>query len=216
MSSKIHVLSHPVINAKLSLLRKAETSSKEFRECINDISYILGIEATRDLEETTFEGQTTAVGAKYTGKTIAGTIGITPILRAGLGMTDALLNLLPSARLYHIGLFREKVSLQPVEYYSKLHRPAVDQCILLDPMVATGGTACAAIEMLLDWGLRPSKEGLRTIQHRYPNLEIWVAAVDDELTADGIVKPGLGDAVSMCVPCVSIVILMLALGGSVV
>ncbi|KAF8529077.1 uracil phosphoribosyltransferase-domain-containing protein [Hysterangium stoloniferum] len=203
ISDNIHVLSHPVVTAKLSVLRQTTTSSKEFREGINDLSFILGIEASRDLKETSFEG-TTPVGATFRGRTIASSIGLTPVLRAGLGMVDGMLKLFPEARIYHIGLFREKVSLQPVEYYSKLPpNPTVDLCFLLDPLVATGGTACAALNMLIDWGISiknikflvvlASRVGLEHIKSEFPELEIWVAAVDDHLTKDGLIYPGLGD-----------------------
>ncbi|KAH7887886.1 putative uracil phosphoribosyltransferase [Phlebopus sp. FC_14] len=205
MPGKRNVLSHPLVNARLSQLRLATTSPKDFREGVRDISLVLGIEASRELEEDIFQGQT-PVGP-FTGSVIRPRIGLTPILRAGLGMADALLTLFPTASVYHLGLFREKVSLQPVEYYSKLPSvPTVDVCFLLDPLVATGGTACAALTMLLDWGIPLSKikllvvlgseEGLRHIEMDYPDLEeilIWVAAVDPKLTCDGLVSPGLGD-----------------------
>lgn len=195
-------MSHPIVNARLSQLRLATTNPKDFREGIHDISFILGVEASRDLEEEPFHGHT-PVGP-FTGTVIKPRIGLTPILRAGLGMADALLKLFPAAPVYHLGLFREKVSLQPVEYYSKLPSfPPVDAVFLLDPLVATGGTACAALTMLLDWGIPldkikllvvlGSEPGLKHIEERYPNLEIWVAAVDPNLTQDGLISPGLGD-----------------------
>ncbi|EJF62841.1 armadillo/beta-catenin/plakoglobin [Dichomitus squalens] len=200
--SKLHVLQHPVVNARLSKLRQTTTSAKEFREGIHDISLILGIEASRDLEEETFSGQT-PIGP-FTGSVIKPHIGLTPVLRAGMGMTDALLNLFPAARVYHLGIFREKVSLQPVEYYSKLPpNPTVDQVFLLDPLIATGGTACAAMNMILEWGIPVNKikllcvlasqAGLKRVQAEYPEVEIWAAAVDPELTPNGLVSPGLGD-----------------------
>ncbi|KAG2751510.1 PRTase-like protein [Suillus brevipes Sb2] len=207
-NKKYHVLSHPLVNARLSQLRQTSTSSKDFREGIHDISLILGIEATRNLEEETFQGQT-PVGP-FTGTTIKPKVGLTPILRAGLGMTDALLSLFPSAAVYHLGLYRGKVSLQPacgliaVADYSKLPPvPPIDTCFILDPLVATGGTACAALAMVLDWGVPISKikllavlgseEGLNHVHTEYPELEIWVAAVDPTLTHDGLISPGLGD-----------------------
>ncbi|KAH0840082.1 putative uracil phosphoribosyltransferase [Lanmaoa asiatica] len=233
---KRHILSHPVVNARLSQLRLATTSPKDFREGIHDISFTLGVEASRDLEEEPFDGVSaitatvssltysmlkhTPVGP-FTGTVIKPRIGLTPILRAGLGMADALLKLFPAAPVYHLGLFREKVSLQPVEcaYYAMLSRvnaeagsadysklpsvPPVDAVFLLDPLVATGGTACAALTMLLDWGIPLSKikllvvlgsePGLSHIEASYPDLEIWVAAVDPNLTRDGLISPGLGD-----------------------
>jgi len=163
---------------------------------------MLALEASKDLEEKTFEG-CTPVGT-YTGTEIASKIGLLPIMRAGIGMTEPLLRLWPDARVYHLGLFREKVSLQPVEYYSKLpSAPNVDQVFLLDPMVATGGTACAALQMILDWGLPMEKvkllsilgseEGINTVMKQFPNLEIWTIAIDPVLTEQGIIVPGLGD-----------------------
>lgn len=202
MSKNVNLLSHPLINAELSKLRQASTSSKEFREGIQHISVLLGYEASRNLEEESFDDRT-PVGP-FTGTKIKPRIGLTPILRAGLGMTDALLTLFPAAPVYHLGLFREKVTLQPVEYYSKLPpSPALDNVFLLDPLIATGGTACAALAMIVDWGIPvkdikllcilASQDGLKQVQAEYPDLEIWVAGVDEILTSEGIISPGLGD-----------------------
>ncbi|KAK7049663.1 hypothetical protein VNI00_005694 [Paramarasmius palmivorus] len=199
----INVLSHPIVNTQLSRLRQASASSKDFREGIHQISLILGIEATRSLEQIPFEGDS-PVG-RFRGSVIKPQIGLTPILRAGLGMSDALLTLLPEAPVYHLGLFREKVSLQPVEYYSKLPAtPPVEMVYILDPLIATGGTARAALQMILDWGIPAdkikllcvlaSKQGVQAIHEEFPSVEIWVAAIDDELTSQGIINPGLGDA----------------------
>ncbi|KAI9001337.1 assimilatory sulfite reductase [Trametes punicea] len=201
-SEKLHVLAHPIVNARLSKLRQTSTTPKEFREGIHDISMILGIEASRTLEEETFQGET-PIGP-FTGTVIKPRIGLTPILRAGMGMTDALLNLFPAARVYHLGIFREKVSLQPVEYYSKLPpNPTVDLVFLLDPLIATGGTACAALNMVIEWGIPvnsikllcvlASQDGLRRVQSEFPGVELWVAAVDPHLTTNGLISPGLGD-----------------------
>ncbi|KAF8351316.1 armadillo/beta-catenin/plakoglobin [Amanita rubescens] len=200
--SSPNVLSHPVVNALLSKLRQSSTSSKEFREGIHNISFILGIEATRTLEEETFDGRT-PVGP-FIGKAIKPRIGLTPILRAGIGMTDALLTLFPEAPVYHLGLYREKVTLHPVEYYSKLPPiPPVEKVFVLDPLIATGNTACAALTMIIEWGVPvsqikllgviASKQGLGHIKDEYPELEIWVAAIDENLTKEGIINPGLGD-----------------------
>ncbi|KNZ73826.1 Uracil phosphoribosyltransferase [Termitomyces sp. J132] len=201
-AGQLNILSHPVVDAELSKLRQSTTGPKEFREGIYKISFILGIEATRTLEQSSFEGRT-PVGP-FTGSTIKPKIGLTPILRAGLGMTNALLSLFPNAPVYHLGLFREKVTLQPVEYYSKLpSSPPVDQVFLLDPLIATGGTACAALAMIVDWGILrnikllcvlASNQGLAHIQSEYPDLEIWTAGVDQDLTPEGFINPGLGDA----------------------
>ncbi|KAF8313047.1 armadillo/beta-catenin/plakoglobin [Clavulina sp. PMI_390] len=187
----------------MTTLREAATTPRDFRDNVRDISYILGIEASRDLPEVPVQGNTPI--SPFTGSQIAPTIGLLPILRAGLGMTDALMNLFPLAKTYHLGLFREKVSLQPVEYYSKLpSQPNVDQVFLLDPLIATGGTVCAALAMIKDWGypvekvkllvVLASKEGLAAVQEQFPEVEIWVAAVDDVLTDKGYISPGLGDA----------------------
>ncbi|KAF8915882.1 armadillo/beta-catenin/plakoglobin [Mucidula mucida] len=195
-------LTHPVVNAQLSKLRQSSTTSKEFREGIHNISLVLGLEATRSLEEETFQGQT-PVGP-FTGTVIKPRVGLTPILRAGLGMTDALLTLFPEAPIYHLGLFREKSTLQPVEYYSKLPpSPPVDIVFLLDPLIATGGTAVAALTMIVDWGIPitnvkllavlGSSEGLAHVQAEFPELEIWTAGIDETLTAQGLISPGLGD-----------------------
>ncbi|KAF9469017.1 armadillo/beta-catenin/plakoglobin [Collybia nuda] len=202
MVNTINIVSHPIVNAQLSKLRKSSTSTKEFREGIHHISLILGLESTRTLEESPIEGNTPV--APFTGTEIKPRIGLTPILRAGLGMTDALLTLFPAAPVYHLGLYREKVTLQPVEYYSKLPpSPPVDKVFLLDPLIATGGTACAALAMIVDWGISvkdikllcvlASKEGLNHVQAEFPELEIWVAGIDDVLTPEGIISPGLGD-----------------------
>ncbi|KAF9263537.1 armadillo beta-catenin plakoglobin [Marasmius fiardii PR-910] len=199
----VHVLSHPIANTHICKLRQATTSPKDFREGIHQISLFLGIEASRSLEEKPFEGES-PVG-RFKGSVVKPRIGLTPILRAGLGMSDALLSLVPEAPVYHLGLFREKVSLQPVEYYSKLPaEPPVDIVYVLDPLIATGGTARAALAMLLDWGVPAtnikilcvlaSQQGLKEINKEYPDVEIWVGAVDNELTDRGIIHPGLGDA----------------------
>lgn len=203
MSNFLHVVDHPLVNAELSKLRQESTSAKEFREGIHNISLFLGYEASRELEQTTFEGQSPV--SSFTGTSIKAKLGLAPILRAGLGMTDALLTLFSSAPVYHLGIYREKVTLQPVEYYSKLPpSPPIDHIFLLDPLIATGGTACAALSMLLDWGVPlqnikllcvlASQEGLRHVQAEHPTLDIWVAGVDDTLTSQGIITPGLGDS----------------------
>ncbi|TRM67971.1 uracil phosphoribosyltransferase-domain-containing protein [Schizophyllum amplum] len=196
------VVNHPIIRAELSKLRLTSTSPKEFREGIKQISFILGIEASRSLEEATFQGETPV--SSFTGTVIKPRVGLTPILRAGLGMSDALLSIFPDAPVYHLGLFREKVTLQPVEYYSKLpSQPNVDLVYLLDPLIATGGTANAALSMLLDWGVPiknikllcvlASKQGLESVKAHHPELEVWVAGIDETLTQNGIISPGLGD-----------------------
>ncbi|KZT12860.1 armadillo/beta-catenin/plakoglobin [Laetiporus sulphureus 93-53] len=202
MPDNVHVLKHPLINTRLSQLRLTTTGPKEFREGIHNISLMLGIEATRDLEEEQFTGQT-PIGS-FTGTTIKHRIALAPVLRAGMGMTDAMLNLFPNAQVHHLGIFREKTTLQPVEYYSKLPSTVTaDIVYLLDPLIATGGTACAALQMLLDWGvpikrikllcILASQTGLKRVATESPDLEIWVSSVDPELTSRGLISPGLGD-----------------------
>ncbi|KAI0053070.1 PRTase-like protein [Auriscalpium vulgare] len=202
MSTNIHVLSHPLVSARLSKLRQTSTSSKEFREGIHDLGIMLGYEASRDLEQESFQGQTPV--SSFTGTAVKPRIGLTPILRAGLGLTNALLTLFPEAPVYHLGIYREKISLNPVEYYSKLPaQPPIDLCYLLDPLIATGGTAIAALNMITDWGIPVSKikllcvlaseDGLAHVQKEFPGIEIWVAGVDSHLTGDGLILPGLGD-----------------------
>jgi len=203
MPGKVTILKHPIVNSRISDLRLTTTSPKDFRQGIHEITTFLAIEATRDLEEEGFSGQS-PIGP-FAGSTIKPKIGLTPVLRAGLGMTDALLTIFPNAPVYHLGIFREKVSLQPVEYYSKLPpTPTVDMVYLLDPLIATGGTAVAAIHMITDWGVPVTKirllsvlgseTGLKHVQETFPDLEVWVAAVDNQLTTNGLIYPGLGDA----------------------
>ncbi|KAF9645671.1 PRTase-like protein [Thelephora ganbajun] len=203
MPGKVTVLKHPVVNSRLADLRQAGTSPKEFRQGIHDISTILAIEATRDLEEEPVSGLS-PVGP-FIGSIIKPKIGLTPVLRAGLGMTDALLTIFPNAPVYHLGIFREKVTLQPVEYYSKLpSNPTIDMIYLLDPLIATGGTAVAAVHMITEWGvpvtkirllsILASEAGLKNVGEQFPELEVWVAAVDNQLTSNGLILPGLGDA----------------------
>ncbi|KAH8830748.1 uracil phosphoribosyltransferase-domain-containing protein [Flagelloscypha sp. PMI_526] len=176
---------------ELSKLRQSETTSKDFREGIHRLAFILAIESTRRLETVTYTGQSPI--SEFEGHTIKPRIGLTPILRAGLGMTDALVL---EAPVYHLGLFREKVTLQPVEYYSKLpSEPSVDSIFLLDPLIATGGTACAAMSMLVDWGIPvknikllcvlASREGLAHVQAEYPELEVRCSGFLVNVFSDG-------------------------------
>ncbi|BGO91396.1 hypothetical protein NBRC10512_007137 [Rhodotorula toruloides] len=201
--SNVTLVSHPIVQSKISELRNSQTSSHRFRALIKEITTVLGIEATRDLPLKDVQGLQSPIDS-YTGKAIAPKIGLSPILRAGIGMTDPMLDLFPDASVFYLGLFREKVSLQPVEYYQKLPpQPTVDTLYLLDPLVATGGTAIAAISILLDWGLDisqikllsilGSKPGLEKVAEAYPGLQIFTCAVDEVLTEDGYVRPGVGD-----------------------
>ncbi|KAG8990243.1 hypothetical protein FRB94_011352 [Tulasnella sp. JGI-2019a] len=199
----VHVLTHPIARAKLTKLRSKNTNAKDFRETMEALAYIVGIEATRDIAEVEVSDESPVGPLK--GTAIQPTIALTPILRAGLGMTNAMLALFPDAHVYHIGLFREKISLQPVEYYSKLpSTPNVDLVYLLDPLIATAGTAIAALNMITDWGIPisrvrylailASEEGLKNVTAEFPGLHVWVAGVDEVLTKEGLISPGLGDA----------------------
>ncbi|GAA6021749.1 hypothetical protein JCM10207_008564 [Rhodosporidiobolus poonsookiae] len=195
--------SHPLVAMKLSQLRNKHTSPKEFRSLLKELSSLLGVEASASLPLRDVPNLQSPM-ATYTGKELASRVGLTPILRAGIGMTDAFLDLFPSAQVFYLGLFREKVSLSPVEYYQKLpQQVTVDTLYLLDPLIATGGTAIAALQILQDWGLDvkqiklvsvlASRAGLEKVAEAYPELEVYVGAVDEQLTSDGYLIPGVGD-----------------------
>lgn len=201
---------HPLIQHKLTLLRSVETEPKKFRELIREISTLLGYEATLDLslEDT----QVTTPLAVTTGHKLAEKIGLVPILRSGLGMVDGIWELMPGAEVWHIGLYRDHRTLQPVQYYNKLPvSPTVQVCLVLDPMLATGGSAVATIDILKKWGAQRIKfvgiiaapEGLETLTKAHPDVDVHLAAIDDHLTPsptrpgdppEGYIVPGLGDA----------------------
>ncbi|MBW0499785.1 hypothetical protein O181_039500 [Austropuccinia psidii MF-1] len=167
----LHICSHPVIKCKISQLRNKSTSCSEFRKLLKDLSLFLAVESSRSLETVSIEGLQSPV-APYTGTTLLGRIGISPILRAGLGMTDAFLDIFPEASVFHLGLFRDQVSLQPVEYYQKLpEKPNVNTVFLLDPLLATGGTAIAACNILQDAGINIKNIKLITILASMPGLK---------------------------------------------
>ena len=197
----LHVSKHPAVLHKLALLRNRTTEPKKFRELVREISWLVGYEALADAKlapvtvETPLE---TIEGAK-----LADRIGLIPILRAGLGMVDAMLELMPTAQVWHLGLFRDERTLRPVEYYNKLpDKATVDLCLILDPMLATGGSATAAIEVLKHWGatniklinLIAAPEGVRAVVKAHPDVSIHVAALDRQLNEKGYIMPGLGDA----------------------
>ncbi len=199
--ANLHVSNHPAVLHKLALLRDAETKPKKFRELVREISWLIGYEALADANLETIKVRTpleTTDGAR-----LADRIGLIPILRAGLGMVDALLELMPAAEVWHLGLFRDERTLRPVEYYNKLPDTAtVDVCLILDPMLATGGSATAAIEVLKHWGARRIKllnliaapEGVAAVSREHPDVPIFCAAVDRQLNDKGYILPGLGDA----------------------
>ena len=200
--SKVCVFDHPLILHKLSILRDKGTSVKEFRELVSEIAMLMCYEATRDppLEDVEIE---TPV-AKATVKRIAGKkLAIVPILRAGLGMVDGMVSMMPNVKVGHIGLFRDPETLEPVKYYFKMP-PDIDErdVIVVDPMLATGGSASAAIQFLKDDGVKHIKlmciigapEGVERMQKDHPDVDIYVAALDDHLNEHGYIVPGLGDA----------------------
>ena len=200
--SKVHVMDHPLIQHKVSLMRDKETGSKEFRELLNEISMLMAYEVTRDLPLKTVEIETPICIAQT--KVIAGKkLAIVPILRAGLGMVEGIMSLVPAAKVGHIGLYRDPNTLEPVEYYCKLPADAEErEILLLDPMLATGGSASAAIRFLKKRGCQHIKlvnliaapEGVSRIQADHPDVDIYVAAMDEKLNDHGYIIPGLGDA----------------------
>ena len=200
--SKVLVMDHPLIQHKVSLMRDKETGTKEFRELLNEISMLMAYEVTRDLPLREVEIETPICRAQT--KVIAGKkLAIVPILRAGLGMVDGIMSLVPSAKVGHIGLYRDPNTLEPVEYYCKLLEDCEEREILLvDPMLATGGSASAAIRFLKRRGCKHIKlvcliaapEGTSRIQADHPDVNIYVAAMDEKLNDHGYIVPGLGDA----------------------
>ncbi len=200
--SNVYVIDHPLIQHKLTFMRDKNTSSKDFRALLYEISMLMGYEVTRDLplEEVQIETPVAPATTKIiTGKKLA----IVPILRAGLGMVDGLLNLVPSARVGHIGLYRDPETLKPVEYYCKLPGDSDERIIIaVDPMLATGGSASAALTFLKQKGCSQIKlmcliaapEGIAAVQKAHPDVDIYVAAVDERLNDHAYIVPGLGDA----------------------
>jgi uracil phosphoribosyltransferase len=194
-------VAHPLIAHHLTRLRSAETPSEEFRHLVARLAVLLAYEATQDLQVADVAVQTPLVEAA--GKRLTQRIGLIPILRAGLGMVDPILNLIPSAEVWHLGLYRDEATAQPVRYYSKLppHGP-VDVALVVDPMLATGGSATAAIELLKAWGVPAVKllsiiaapEGIQAVESAFPETQIFVCAVDERLNAQKFIVPGLGDA----------------------
>lgn len=198
----LHVLNHPLLQHKLSILRDENTGVKDFREVVCEIATLMCYEATRDLPLKDVEVQTPvgkAIAKEITGKKLA----IVPVLRAGLGMVDGILTLVPSAKVGHIGLFRDPETLMPVKYYCKMPTDIAERdVIILDPMLATGGSASAAIQFVKEYGVKHIKlmniiaapEGVHRVQTEHPDVEIYVAAVDEKLNEHGYIIPGLGDA----------------------
>ncbi|MBO4261182.1 MAG: uracil phosphoribosyltransferase [Clostridia bacterium] len=202
MSENLHIIDHPLIRHKLTIMRRKETGSKDFRQLLNEISLLMGYEVTRDIPLHDLEIETPlckTVAQEIDGKKLA----IVPILRAGLGMVDGLLNLLPVAKVGHIGLYRDPVSHKPVPYYCKLPEDIGERLVILcDPMLATGGSSCDAIDLLKRRGatniklmcLVAAPEGVKKVEETHPDIQIYCAALDDHLNDHAYIVPGLGDA----------------------
>ena len=202
MSGNVHIFNHPLIHHKLAIIRNKETGTQEFRSIIGEIAALMCFEATRDMPTRDIEVET-PVGMAHC-KTLAGKkVAIVPILRAGLGMVDGMLSMLPSAKVGHIGLYRDPETLAPVTYYCKMPSDISErEVIIIDPMLATGGSASAAVELMKGYGCKNIKmmnilaapEGIALMQKEHPDVDIYVAAVDDHLNDHGYIVPGLGDA----------------------
>ncbi len=199
--ARLHVSSHPLAIHKLTQLRSVHTDHRSFRDLVRELALLMSYEVTRGLNLTPHPVETPLGIAE--GGSCRETIGLVPVLRAGLGLVDGVMELLPSVQVWHIGLYRDEETLRPVEYYNKLPtEPTVNVCIVLDPMLATGGSAVATINILKRWGVRQIRymgliaapEGVERLSTAHPEVPIHVAAVDRELNEMGFIMPGLGDA----------------------
>ena len=199
--SNVYASNHPLVAHKLSRLRDKITEPKKFRELVREIAALLAYEATADLAVAPREFETPL--AKMTGSELKEKIGLVPILRAGLGMVEGIWELMPVAEVWHIGLYRDEHTLRPVEYYNKLPtEPTVCVCLILDPMLATGGSATATADVLKKWGVKKIKfvgliaapEGIKAMQDKHPDIDIHIGAIDSHLNERAYIVPGLGDA----------------------
>ncbi len=200
--SKVTVLDHPLIQHKVGMIRRKEVGSKDFRTIISEIAKLMCFEATRNLKLVDVEIETPI--CKTTVKELSGKkLAVVPILRAGLGMVDGMLDMIPAAKVGHIGLYRDPATLEPVEYYCKLPADCAErEVFVVDPMLATGGSSVAAIKMLKDKGCKnirfmciiAAPEGVKRMQEVHPDVDIYIAALDDHLNDHGYIVPGLGDA----------------------
>ena len=199
--SNVFASPHPLVAHKLSRMRNKNIEPKKFRELVREIAALLCYEATADL--LTVPRQVETPLATMTGSELKEKIGLVPILRAGLGMVEGVWELMPVAEVWHIGLYRDERTLKPVEYYNKLPtEPTVSVCLILDPMLATGGSAVATADILKRWGVKKIKfvgligapEGIKNMQEHHPDIPIYLAAIDDHLNERGYIVPGLGDA----------------------
>lgn len=199
--SQVHVSQHPLVLHKLTVLRDKETDHRAFRELVRELALLLCYEATRDLELASKTVITPMGEAK--GHKAEDSIGLVPILRAGLGLVEGVMELLPNVQVWHIGLYRDEKTLRPVQYYNRLPtEPTVQVCLVLDPMLATGGSAVATVDILKKWGVKRIKylgliaapEGVERLTAAHPDVPIHVAAIDERLNEIGFIVPGLGDA----------------------
>ncbi|EON74020.1 uracil phosphoribosyltransferase [Lysinibacillus sphaericus] len=200
--SKVYVFDHPLIQHKLTYIRDKKTGTKEFRELVDEVATLMAFEITRDMPIEEIEIETPVTIAKT--KVLSGKkLAIVPILRAGIGMVDGVLKLIPAAKVGHIGLYRDPETLKPVEYYAKLPADVEERdFIIVDPMLATGGSAVEAINSLKKRGAKSIKfmcliaapEGVKVIQEEHPDVDIYIAALDEKLDDHGYIVPGLGDA----------------------
>ena len=200
--SVVKIVDHPLIQHKISLMRDRNTGTKEFRDLVSEIATLLCYEATRDLPTEEVEVETPVALART--KVLAGRkLALVPILRAGLGMVDGMLNLIPAAKVGHIGMYRNEETLEPVEYYCKLPNDINErEVFVLDPMLATGGSSVAAIRMLKEKGCKKihflciiaAPEGVKAMQEAHPDVDIYIGALDEHLNEHGYIVPGLGDA----------------------
>lgn len=199
--SNLYVIDHPLVQNKISMLRNIETNNKEFREIVGEIASLICYEATKALPLKDVEIETPL--GKTDGKILAAEVGVVPILRAGIGMVDGIINLIPTAKVGHIGLYRDPDTLRPVEYFCKLPESTEDMVIfVLDPMLATGGTASAAIQFLKERNIKninyicliAAPDGIKKLQQDHPDVDIYTASLDRGLNDAGYILPGLGDA----------------------
>ena len=198
----VHVIAHPLIQHKLTIMRMKETGTKDFRELLEEISMLMAYEITRDFPLKDVEIETPICKCKE--KMLAGKkVGVVPILRAGLGMLNGVVNMIPAARVGHVGMYRDPKTLKPVEYYCKLPGDVAERTlVVVDPMLATGGSSSAALSLLKEKGAKhiilmclvAAPEGVRVINHDHPDVPLYVAAIDEKLNEKGYIVPGLGDA----------------------
>lgn len=199
---KVNIINHPLIQHKLTLMRRKETGSKDFRQLLDEISMLMAYEVTRDFPTKDIEIETPI--AKCNAKVLAGKkVAIVPILRAGLGMVNGIINLIPAAKIGHIGMYRDEKTLEPVEYFYKMPKDISERLLLVvDPMLATGGSAVAAVDMLKKRGAKSlifmclisAPEGIKLFNEKHPDVPIYTACVDDHLNEHGYIVPGIGDA----------------------